>query len=460
MPNQIIPAGIQTLSGVLAEVYKDLKPHVLEQYGKAANAFHRQYAQNYLDRHGIIKVFCVGMRKPVSLEDVYVAVHLFEQDRTHRYLSLDDVETAYRQSGTRRFQLESADRRYGIEVANDEQYLMVLGGPGAGKSTLLRKIGLEALKGKEGAFEHMCIPVFIELKHFTDGQISLEDKITEEFRICGYPCPETMMQDTLKAGKLLVLLDGLDEVPTQNTNAVIREIKDFVDRYGKNRFITSCRVAAYKGGLDRFRDVYVADFDDDQIKNYIENWFASDANPQRVAYDRKVETALRCWDALDAPEHKATKELAQNPLLLTLLCLVYDTSQDFPRNRAFLYQEALNVLLKEWAAEKRIQRDPIYTDLNAPLEVNMLSEMAYQGFEIDRLFYPESEIVNRIKAFFRDNLNAPEHLDGEQVLQAIAVQQGLLVERVRNVYSFSHLTLQEYLTAQYMESLRLSIRTG
>jgi predicted NACHT family NTPase len=48
----------------------------------------------------------------------------------------------------------------------------------------------------------------------------------------------------------------------------------------------------------------------------------------------------------------------------------------------------------------------------------------------------------------------PQHLDGEAVLNAIAVQQGILVERAENVFSFSHLTLQEYLTAQYIDDHR------
>ncbi|MEH2012321.1 hypothetical protein [Nostoc sp.] len=47
------------------------------------------------------------------------------------------------------------------------------------------------------------------------------------------------------------------------------------------------------------------------------------------------------------------------------------------------------------------------------------------------------------------SLNAPQHLDGESVLNAIALQQGILVERAEDVFSFSHLTLQEYLTGQY-----------
>ena len=55
-----------------------------------------------------------------------------------------------------------------------------------------------------------------------------------------------MMTDAaLKSGKLLILFDGLDEVPTANVDNVIRKIGDFVDQYtAKNRFIASCRIGS------------------------------------------------------------------------------------------------------------------------------------------------------------------------------------------------------------------------
>ncbi len=115
-----------------------------------------------------------------------------------------------------------------------------------------------------------------------------------------------------------------------------------------------------------------------------------------------------------------------------------------------LYKSALRLLLEEWAAEKRIMRQAIYEGLSVELEEVLLSEIAYEGFEADRLFIPQSQLVERIKEFLSSNLNAPKHLSGEQVLDAIAIQQGILVERVEDVYSFSHLTLQEYLTARYI----------
>ena len=406
----------------------------------------KQYEQNYEERHGILKV--LGMREPVKLESVYTAVQFLNDVAIGDFLSIQDLEKVYRQGNARKFNSQDSQKQPGIEVANKKQYLMVLGGPGAGKSTFLRKMGLEALKVKKGGFKHSCIPVFIELKGFTSSEINIEKFIIEEFRICNFPDPEKFTAKALEKGKLLISLDGLDEVPSQNLNETINQIQNFVDKYDQNRFIASCRTAAYRGNFRRFSDVAMADFDDEQIQQFINNWFQKEE-------DKQAKTGDKCWELLQKPENQAAKELAHTPLLLTFLCLVYDRSQNFPNNRSVLYKNALRILLEEWAAEKRILRDEIYQGLHTELEEVLLSKIAYTGFASNRLFFSQSEIVDQIKTFLAGNLNAPQHLNGEAVLNAIAIQQGILVERARDVFSFSHLTLQEYLTAQYIYDNRL-----
>ncbi len=400
-----------------------------------------EYGKRYFKRHGILKA--LGMREAVPLESVYTAVQFLDEQEIRSFESIQNLEEAYRQANKRGFQQPDCQKQEGLKIANEKQYLMVLGQPGAGKSTFLRKIGLEALKGNKGGFKHDCIPVFIELKSFTSSQIDIEKLIVEEFSICGFPSPEQFIAKALEQGKLLILLDGLDEVPTVNTNEVISKIQNFVDRYDKNRFIVSCRTAAYRNNFQRFTDVKLADFDDTQIEQFIGNWFQSEV-------DKQAGTAQKCWELLQKPEYAAAKELAHTPLLLTFLCLNYDRSQNFPNNRSVLYKKALRILLEEWGAEKRILRDEIYQGLSTELEESLLSEIAYTGFETDKLFFSQREVVEEIKTFLATNLNVPKHLDGEAVLNAIAVQQGILVERAEDVYSFSHLTLQEYLTAQYI----------
>ncbi|MEH2423281.1 MAG: NACHT domain-containing protein [Nostoc sp.] len=446
------PLAISAVSGVAAMFFQ-IGSQVLGVLGKTLDektkrlifTASNQYEKNYEERHGILKV--LGMREPVKLESLYTSVQFLNDDAIQSFESIENLENLYRKAKSRSFQSHDGKKQAGIKVANNKQYLMVLGGPGAGKSTFVRKMGLEALKGKKGGFKHGCIPVFIELKRFASSNINIETFIAEEFGICGFPSPDKFAVKALEEGKLLILLDGLDEVPTKNLTEAISQIQNFVDKYDKNRFIASCRTAAYRSGFRRFSDVSMADFDDDQIWQFIYNWFHSEA-------DTQAKTGEKCWELLQKPEHEAAKELAHTPLLLTFLCLVYDRSQSFPDNRSVLYRKALRILLEEWASEKRILRDEIYQGLHTELEEILLSEIAYTGFKSDRLFFSQRDIVGQIKTFLASNLNAPQHLDGESVLNAIAVQQGILVERAEDVFSFSHLTLQEYLTAQYIDDHR------
>lgn len=85
----------------------------------------------------------------------------------------------------------------------------------------------------------------------------------------------------------------------------------------------------------------------------------------------------------------------------------------------------------------------------------MLAEIAYTSFNQDQLFFLKDDITKRIRDFLADTLDAPKYLDGLAVLQTIEKQQGILVERATDIYSFSHLTLQEYLTAFHISQERL-----
>jgi predicted NACHT family NTPase len=401
--------------------------------------FLREYTQRYWDRHGMIKV--LKMSKPMDLESIYINVKCLG-NLVRDYYD-ENLENKYRQSKQRRFNFRDDGKEDGLLWANQEQYLMVLGDPGIGKSTFLRKVGLEALKGNKDSYQHSLTPVLLELKNFKENEINIQALIEEEFKICGFPNVEKNISNKLEKGELLILLDGLDEVPTANVNNVIEKIKDFVDRHYKNRFILSCRTAA-RTHLQRFTDIEIVEFDDQQIQSFIEHWFSSEL-------DCKNETAKNCWELLQKEEYKSAKELAHTPLLLTFLCLVYDENQSFPTNRSRLYQDALRILLEKWSAEKRLpNRGLVYENLSIEQEEILLSEVAYQNFVADKLFLEKREIVKQIKDHLKQNLNAPQHLDGEKVLKTIEIEQGILVERARDVYSFSHLTLQEYLTAQYI----------
>lgn len=406
---------------------------------------YQQYARNYRERHGQVSV--LRMSKEMDLESIYVNVQCLDDFARDYLIDSVTLEKRFRETNQRQFRydFDKDKRKDGLTFANDAKYLMVFGGPGIGKSTFLRKVGLEALKGNQGNYKHRLIPVFLELKKFKESEINIQALIEKEFEICGFPDVQKNVSKKLSEGKLLILLDGLGEVPTENRENVIEKIQDFVDQHKQNRFILSCRTAARTTNLNRFTNIEVAEFDDQQIQAFIEHWFSSEA-------DQESEIAKNCWQLLTQSEYKAAKNLAHTPLLLTFLCLTYRRTLSFPTNRSSLYERALRIFLEEWSAENQLtsHRNLVYKDLNIDLEEGLLSEIAYINFLEDHLFLEKRELVKQIKTHLQQNLNAPQTLDGEKVLKTIELEQGILVEQASDVYSFSHLTLQEYLTARYI----------
>jgi hypothetical protein len=183
----------------------------------------------------------------------------------------------------------------------------------------------------------------------------------------------------------------------------------------------------------------------------VSNWF-------KLEKDREAKTAKRLLTDLFHNSNIASLELARTPLLLTFLCLTFDDSQRFPRNRALLYRNALLILLQKWAAEKRIHAEDTYKDLHPDLEIEMLSEIAHHFFQQDKIFFYTDDIKKTINDFITKNYNVAA-IDANKILEAIEIQQGLLMQRALQIYSFSHLTIQEYLTANYYYSRPFEIET-
>jgi predicted NACHT family NTPase len=327
----------------------------------------------------------------------------------------------------------------GLNLAKDKKHIMILGQPGAGKTTFLKYLALAACQGK---FPFKVVPVFISLKDVSESDKSLLNCIATEFDTCDFPNAQKFIEHQLLDGKMLILLDGLDEVSRINQTKIHDEVNRFCDKFSRNRFVISCRTAAYNQNFPRFVDAEVSEFDEPQMKSFIRNWFTNN-EPKSVA----------CWRKITEPDNKPILELAKNPLLLTLLCIAFDDNLEFPTNRAELYGDAIEALLRKWLSSKNIAQEQIYHALSTTRKKQMLSYIAYDAFDKER-FFLKQELLERQISDYLQNLprkhGETETPCGCDVLKTIEAQHGLLVERTHNVYSFSHLTFQEYFAARFI----------
>jgi hypothetical protein len=321
--------------------------------------------------------------------------------------------------------------------------LFILGKPGAGKTTFLKYI---ALKAAEQTIDK--VPIFISLKEWADSGLGLWPFILIQFDICDFPAAEPFVKELLRIGNAIVLFDGLDEVNQMSgdRDKQVTAIKDFAHKYNRAQCLITCRLAANDYTFTPFEYVEIADFGPEQIERFVSNWFRDNEG------DKDEKTCRRFLTDFSLPENTGLRDLARTPLLLTLLCLAFNETLTFPRRKVEIYEEAVEALLKRWDATRRIKRDDIYRKLSPGHKENMLATIAAATYDKNQYFIPQHELEKLIVDYMH---NVPPHrknerFSGETILQAIAAQHGIFVERAHKIYSFSHLTLQEYFTARHI----------
>jgi predicted NACHT family NTPase len=385
----------------------------------------------------------LDMTHPIGLNDIYTDVNILEKITGRRRLEIAELLENCNPKDFERFGLNQVveKRVPGLTTVGQHSKLMILGKPGAGKTTFLKRI---AILCKLGQFLADRVPIFITLKAFAEEpqQPSLLQYIHDQFALNEISDQE-ITKTLLRQGRAIVLLDGLDEVRQADNDRVLKEIDKVSTQYDANYFVITCRIAANEYKFERFTEVEVADFDEKQITEFANKWFQDKDPIKAKEFVEKLQ------------ENQQIKELATSPLLLTLLCLLFAESTDFPSNRSELYQEGVNVLLKRWDGTRRIERQQVYKKLSYERKEDLLSTIAFTTFESGNYFFKQEPAKTYIRDYIQNLPNAKTDeeallLDSEAILQSIEAQHGLLLERARGIYSFSHLTFHEFFTARHI----------
>jgi transcriptional regulator with XRE-family HTH domain len=409
----------------------------------------RETLQPFLkNKFGEMKV--LDMSHPIGLGDIYTDVNILSRLTGSRRISQAELLEQCNLEDFERFgfsKLQKGERVPGLQAVEQFPRLVILGKPGAGKTTFLKRIATQCIAGQ--IFPQQ-VPVFITLKQFTETkqQPNLFDYIAQQWSENGVDDANALSEKLLNQGRVLLLLDGLDEVSQADSTRVIDDIRRFSERFHRNQFMVTCRIAAKEFTLEPFTEVEVADFDDQQIAVFVTKWFALKDPIKTERFLQKLRGNSR------------VRELATNPLLLTLLCFGFEDSGDFPVNRSELYEAGIDVLLRKWDAKRNIERDQVYRKLSLKRKEDMLSQIAWKTFEAGDYFFKQKDLEQQIREFIENVTGASTdklelELDSEAVLKSIEAQHGLFVERARGIYSFSHLTFHEYFSAREVKEKSL-----
>ncbi|HEY0376415.1 MAG TPA: NACHT domain-containing protein [Pyrinomonadaceae bacterium] len=424
-------------------------------WGRASEKYRERVKQLY----GTMRI--LGMAEPVSLEGIYTDVFILDKPTAFKRYDIKHLvrESTERDRLIRAFEgrkrrkkvvttvvkpAEQSDldpdviRREALSVINEQSKLFILGKPGAGKTTLLKYIALQAASNKLDK-----IPIFISLREYADAQMDLMSFIVRQFEICAFPDARLFIEHLLQEGQSIILFDGLDEINQERDERtlLVNSLKRLIHQYPNNQYLITCRIAATDYSFENFTYVEIADFDNKQIHIFVSKWFQN-----------KTRKGDKFLEELNDAENKGLRELASIPLLLVLLCLAFEETLTFPARRVEIYEEAIEALLKKWDTSRNIKRDSIYRKLSLGRKRQMLARIAAEAFESGAYFLRQDELEKLISNYLQTlpTVDASEDIEAETILKSVEAQHGLLVERAWRIYSFSHLTFQEYFTAKYI----------
>ena len=344
------------------------------------------------------------------------------------------------------------------------ELIVLLGDPGSGKSTLGRYVVLSLLDDAgdsrvRSAYQGY-LPVLIELRSYValrppaGSCQNLYQFIDELRRVDGfYPSSVALKTHLAQDGRVLFIFDGLDEIfVSKEREEIAREIRAIAINHPRARIICTSRLVGYRRKIlvdAGFRHWTIQDFTPDQVKTFLQAWFAI------ALYDRPKEAIERRERITDALEGSLSmRSLSGNPLLLTILAIIGKT-QDLPRERWRLYEHAAAVLVHHWDVNRHLRDNRVSADhIDEDDKKELLRRLAYrmQAAEggLAGNYIHKTDLANEFEEYLRqryDILTIEATRIARVLIQQLHERNFILAPYGTDIYGFVHRGFLEYFCA-------------
>lgn len=430
----------------------EVKPEIASTLQEDKSVVIGQYLQQVLAATQYINIR--GIRTispfPVNIKSVFIP------------MQFGDIQVAQDSNDTERVGLPS--------LLTKSARTIILGDPGSGKTTILAYLANAFATGllQDSPQTHLGIsknllPIFFPLRYYgnyiqkedvpSPSPASFLDCLNDYFENLNIGLPSDFFVSYFETGNCILLLDGLDEIVDSNLRQyATMSLEMLARRYPTVRILVTSRIVGYRQYTlgESFAIHTLVDFDEKQISKFIYNFIKSmeivaSSEDGELDEERVKQSVASLSDVILS--NRYLRELAANPLLLTIIVLVHRYRASLPQRRIELYSEFIDVLLSAWDKAK---------GLNVPsldqFELrHLLAKLAISIFEE----YPAGLVEESfIVAVFRNELETTLGLSKADtlnqvnlILQIAKERSGILVEKGQGLFGFAHLVFEEYLAA-------------
>ncbi|WP_059009489.1 NACHT domain-containing protein [Streptomyces specialis] len=335
------------------------------------------------------------------------------------------------------------------------QRVLVRGLAGSGKTTLLHWLAVGAARGDlPDELDHLrgCVPFVLRLRTL----VRAETLPAPEGYLAAVNCPLAAAQPpgwadgVLAAGRGLVLVDGVDEVPQHQRARTSGWLRDLLAAYPDSHFLVTTRPSAVPEGWladSHFTELTVQPMAPRDVSVFLTRWHsaaAADAGDEERAYLAELEEKLK--DAVRS--QRGLAQMTTTPLLCALVCALHrDRHGHLPHGRMDLYAAALAMLLNRRDRERDI-RAVENLEIGERQTVRLLQRLAYWMVQNGQAEMDRSDALHLIDEALPAMPDVARQGNAEEVLRHLVARSGLLRALDDTTIDFVHRTFQDYLAAK------------